>query len=138
MRGRSCCENSRQYYFFLGKIGFSIIFTKRTPPHMKIGSLGKIYQNSPMPPPKNLNFSIILIKTERTSAYENSILDHNLWKILEKTKIFIILMKRSPPHSKMIFSATFCQNFRKSQVVLLFWITFFYQKLVKFIYHGST
>ena len=64
---------------------------------MKIGSLGKIYQNSPMPPPKNLNFSIILIKTERTSAYENSILDHNLWKILEKTKIFIILMKRSPP-----------------------------------------
>ena len=120
--GRSFCENNRRYYFFLEKIGFSIIFTKRTLPHMKIRSLGKIYQNAPMPPSQKLKFSIILIKKERTCAYENSILGQNFWKkIGKKLRFSIILMKRSPPHTKIGFLAIFCKVFGKKLDFRLFW-----------------
>ena len=144
-------------------------------------------------------FLIILIKKERTSAYENSILRHNLWKKFGKTRIFrrhlrlfwwkgapphenwifgdvlskiseklgfsIPLMKSSPPntwkmdfwrnfvqileknsnfrlswckgapHTWKLVSATFCEKFRKtSGAFLLFWITSFHQKLLKFTF----
>ena len=72
---------------------------------MKIGSLGKIYQNSPMPPPKNLNFSIILIKKERTSAYMKIRFCGTICeKLLGKTQIFHYFDEKEPPtHETWMF-----------------------------------
>ena len=117
---------SRSEIDFLEKKSEKVANTGTPPPFsymrdMKIRSLGKIYQNAPMPPSQKLKFSIILIKKNEPAHMKTP-----FWgKISEKKfgkrlRFSIILMKRSPPHMKIGFLAIFCQVFGKKLDFRLF------------------
>ena len=120
MRRRPFCENNRKSDFSEKEIILSAIFTTRTSPHMKIGSLGKIYQNSPMPLPKIAFFDYFDKKRTNLRLYENSILRHNLWKAFGKNSDFPLFWWKGAPHTwNLDVWRHFVKNFEKVRCFII-------------------